>query len=89
MIKNFLINAIKFYQRNISAKRPPRCRFFPTCSEYGIQAIEIHGVIKGVLFTVCRILKCNPLFKGGYDPVPDCNKKHQKHRKNRRGGQDI
>lgn len=74
MIKKILIKLIRFYQRKISINKPPRCRFYPTCSEYGLQAIERHGVIKGLLLTGCRILRCNPLFKGGYDPVPEQKK---------------
>ncbi len=74
-MKKFFIRIIKFYQRNISINKPPRCRFYPTCSEYGLQAIEQHGLIKGLLLTGCRILRCNPLFKGGYDPVPERKKK--------------
>ncbi len=75
MMKKFFIRIIKFYQRNISINKPPRCRFYPTCSEYGLQAIEQHGLIKGLLLTGCRILRCNPLFKGGYDPVPERKRK--------------
>ncbi|MEI3542444.1 MAG: membrane protein insertion efficiency factor YidD [Acutalibacteraceae bacterium] len=74
-MKKFFIRIIKFYQRNISINKPPRCRFYPTCSEYGLQAIEQHGLIKGLLLTGCRILRCNPLFKGGYDPVPERKRK--------------
>ena len=75
MMKKFFIRIIKFYQRNISINKPPICRFYPTCSEYGLQAIEQHGLIKGLLLTGCRILRCNPLFKGGYDPVPERKRK--------------
>ena len=71
MIKNILIKGIKFYQRNISKGRPARCRYYPTCSEYGLQAIERYGAAKGFLLTIFRILRCNRLFKGGYDPVPE------------------
>ncbi len=46
------------------------CKFTPTCSQYGIEAIEKHGAIKGLLLTIWRILRCNPFSKGGYDPVP-------------------
>ncbi len=46
------------------------CRHIPTCSNYGIEAIKIHGAFKGTLLTIKRLLKCNPLFKPGYDPVP-------------------
>lgn len=65
------INLIKFYQKHISPKKPPVCRFVPTCSNYAIEAIERFGVIKGVAIFVVRIARCNPLFKGGYDPVPE------------------
>lgn len=61
---------IKFYRRFISPLFPPCCRFTPTCSMYGIQAIGIHGPVKGLLLTVWRVLRCNPFIKGGYDPVP-------------------
>lgn len=74
-MKKFFIKAIKFYQKNISINKPPRCRFYPTCSEYGLQAIERHGLIKGVLLVAGRLLRCNPLFKGGYDPVPERKEK--------------
>jgi putative membrane protein insertion efficiency factor len=48
----------------------PKCRFYPTCSQYAVEAIEIHGVLKGVILAVLRLVRCNPLFPGGYDPVP-------------------
>lgn len=70
MMKKILIFLIKFYQRNISRFTPSHCRFTPTCSEYAIEAIEVHGAFKGSLLAVYRILRCNPLCKGGYDPVP-------------------
>lgn len=71
MIKKALIGLIKFYQRNISPGKIPCCRFTPTCSAYAIEAINVHGCIKGSLLAVWRILRCNPLCKGGYDPVPE------------------
>ncbi|MBL7021972.1 membrane protein insertion efficiency factor YidD [Patescibacteria group bacterium] len=45
------------------------CRYYPTCSEYGHQSIKEHGTIKGIIYTIWRILRCNPLSKGGYDPI--------------------
>ena len=69
-MKKMLIKAIKFYQRKISPLFGPKCRFYPTCSEYAVEAIEIHGVLKGVILAVLRLVRCNPLFPGGYDPVP-------------------
>lgn len=71
MIKERVIKLIRYYQREISTRRPARCRYYPTCSEYGVQAIEEHGLIKGLLLTGCRIIRCNRLFRGGYDPVPE------------------
>ena len=61
---------IKIYQK-ISALTPPRCRFYPTCSEYTKQAIIRFGVFKGGILGIKRIVKCHPLNEGGYDPVPD------------------
>lgn len=70
MIKKIFLKAIRFYQKFISPIFPPSCRYYPTCSQYGYEAIERFGVIRGGYLTVRRILRCNPLFKGGYDPVP-------------------
>ena len=61
---------IKFYQSYISPIIGPNCRYTPTCSEYSINSLKKHGLIKGLYLSIKRILKCNPLFKGGYDPVP-------------------
>jgi putative membrane protein insertion efficiency factor len=61
---------IRGYQRGISPLLPPSCRFVPSCSDYGYQAIEKYGIIRGGAMTVWRILRCNPFNKGGYDPVP-------------------
>ena len=69
-----LLIPIYFYRACISPLKPPTCRFVPTCSEYAIEALEKHGVIKGSLLAVYRILRCNPFSKGGYDPVPEVRK---------------
>ena len=61
---------IKIYRIFISPLLGSNCRYTPTCSEYGIIALKKHGVFKGTFLTVKRIIKCNSLFKGGYDPVP-------------------
>ena len=61
---------IRAYQRGISPLLPPSCRFVPSCSEYGYQAIEKYGIIRGGTMTVWRVLRCNPFNKGGFDPVP-------------------
>lgn len=75
-MKRPLIWLIRFYQKNISVHTVPSCKYFPTCSQYGIEAIQKFGAFKGTLLTIWRILRCNPFSKGGYDPVPD--KKHRK-----------
>ncbi len=61
---------IRGYRYFISPLIGPRCRFTPTCSEYAIEAIKHHGLIKGVWLAGKRLLKCHPLTHGGYDPVP-------------------
>ncbi|MCI0716767.1 MAG: membrane protein insertion efficiency factor YidD [Chlorobi bacterium] len=65
-----LILLIKLYKLTISPILPPACRHYPTCSEYAVEALRKHGLFKGSYLAVIRVLKCNPLFKGGYDPVP-------------------
>lgn len=70
-MKQFIIKSIRFYQKKISPLFGPKCRYYPTCSQYAIQAVEIHGVLKGSVLAVLRLLRCNPLFPGGYDPVPE------------------
>ena len=69
-MKNLFIKLIKFYQKNISVHKPRRCRFFPTCSEYAIDALNEFGAFFGIFLLIFRLLRCNPFFKGGYDPVP-------------------
>ena len=77
MVRNFLKNLIKAYQKIISPDTGilriffpfGACRYYPTCSEYGKQSIEERGVIKGTVLLLYRIVRCNPLSKGGYDPI--------------------
>lgn len=71
-MKIIFINLIEWYQKNISLwleSKNIRCKFYPTCSEYTKQAIEKYGCLKGTILGVCRILRCNPFSKGGYDPL--------------------
>ena len=70
MLKSAILFLIGIYQK-ISSLTPPRCRFYPTCSEYMRQAIIKHGVLRGILLGVKRICRCHPFNEGGYDPVPD------------------
>lgn len=70
-MKYILIWIIKFYRKAISPLKPPSCRFFPTCSEYGLEAIKRFGAIKGGYLTIKRISKCHPFHPGGVDLVPE------------------
>ncbi len=70
-MKFILISLVKFYQRHISPHFPARCKYYPTCSRYAIDALEKHGAFKGFLLTVWRLLRCNPFSMGGIDFVPD------------------
>ena len=66
-MSRLFIALIRFYQKRISPLFGPKCRFYPTCSEYAILAIKKYGFIKGFFKAVYRILRCNPLSKGGID----------------------
>ncbi|WP_105201191.1 MULTISPECIES: membrane protein insertion efficiency factor YidD [unclassified Pseudoalteromonas] len=74
--KNTLITVIKVYQKWISPMLGPNCRFNPSCSSYALQAIKLHGAIKGSWLAVKRIVKCHPLHAGGDDPVPGKRNHH-------------
>ena len=66
---------IRFYQMAISPYLPPTCRYQPTCSNYALKALEVHGLFKGSYLAIKRILSCHPWGGSGYDPVPDSIKK--------------
>ena len=71
-MKNLMISFIKFYQKIISPifqYKGIHCKYYPTCSEYTKQAIQKYGIFKGGFLGIRRILRCNPLSKGGYDPL--------------------
>lgn len=68
-MKNVLIGIIRFYQKFISPVKPGKCRFYPTCSQYTLQAIEKYGAFKGSILGVKRICRCHPFHPGGYDPL--------------------
>lgn len=74
-MKKILLRLIRFYQKKISPNTPPACKYYPTCSQYGYEAIERFGALKGSALTIWRILRCNPFSKGGYDPVPQKKQK--------------
>lgn len=69
-MKRLLLGIIRFYQKYISPAFPPSCRFQPTCSHYGYEAIDKYGIRKGGWLAIKRIGRCHPFNPGGYDPVP-------------------
>ena len=78
IIAHFALLLIKIYQLCISPFFPQRCNFKPSCSEYTVEAIKVHGVIKGIYLGIRRILKCTPNREFTYDPVPPKKNKHHK-----------
>jgi hypothetical protein len=70
LLSNILISLIRLYQLSISPLLGAKCRFHPTCSEYGKGAIKRHGLLRGVLLLSKRVVKCHPFHRGGADPVP-------------------
>lgn len=69
-MRRLAIGVIRLYQRTVSRVLPPSCRFTPSCSEYGAQAIERYGLWRGGWLTLRRISRCHPFHPGGHDPVP-------------------
>ena len=70
-MKFFILILIRFYRSWISPLLPAACRYSPSCSQYALDAIDRFGVFRGGGMAIWRILRCNPFFPGGYDPVPD------------------
>ena len=77
-MKKILIKAIRWYQVHISSKTPPACRHYPTCSNYAIEALEVHGFFIGTALTLWRLLRCNPCVKSSVDLVPPKRKSKKK-----------
>ena len=69
-MKKALMSIIRFYQKRISPLFGPKCRYYPTCSQYALEALEEWGAFKGTLLTIRRLMRCNIFFPGGVDPVP-------------------
>jgi putative membrane protein insertion efficiency factor len=69
-MKKIVKAPIHFYRKFISPMRPPSCRFLPTCSQYALEAIDVHGPVKGSWLAAVRISKCHPFHRGGIDNVP-------------------
>ncbi|MGI6319158.1 MAG: membrane protein insertion efficiency factor YidD [Firmicutes bacterium] len=70
ILKEIVLKLIALYQRFISPLLAPRCRFYPSCSQYCYEAVEQYGIIKGLFLGLKRIFRCHPFNEGGYDPVP-------------------
>ena len=70
MLKKLFIFLIKFYQKYLSPMKTTKCPYCPTCSAYGLEAVEKYGAIKGGGLALWRIIRCNPFSHGGFDPVP-------------------
>ena len=77
-MRRILIALVRFYQYTLSPWKGATCRFHPSCSEYFIEAVNTHGAVRGALLGLWRILRCTPLSRGGYDPVPPKRKKGEK-----------
>ena len=69
-MKRVMIRAIKGYQKYLSPMKSTKCPYYPSCSCYGLEAVEKYGAVKGSMMAAWRIVRCNPFSKGGYDPVP-------------------
>lgn len=69
-MKKLFIYLIKFYKKYISPVKSTKCPYIPSCSDYGLEAVEKYGAVRGGLLALWRIIRCNPFSKGGYDPVP-------------------
>jgi uncharacterized protein len=70
-IRRVVVVALRAYQRWISPAFGPRCRYYPSCSEYAVQAVEQFGILRGLVLAAWRLLRCNPLSHGGFDPVEE------------------
>ena len=71
VLARILLWMLDFYQKGISPLTPPSCRFDPTCSNYAIEAVRVHGALRGTVLAVWRVLRCAPWSRGGWDPVPE------------------
>jgi putative membrane protein insertion efficiency factor len=70
-MRSAAIAAIRVYQRVLSPLLGPRCKYYPSCSEYAVQSIGRYGILRGAVLAVWRLLRCNPFSHGGYDPVTE------------------
>lgn len=89
-VGHLMIALVRFYQLFISPVLGPRCRFYPTCSSYMIEAIQLHGALRGLILGTRRFFRCHPGSEGGIDPVPgsDWDKNHQNSKTKANGDAD-
>lgn len=73
MIQRLLKIPIRFWQVCLAPVLPPCCRYYPSCSQYALEALDRHAWPKALWLIAGRLLRCNPFFRGGYDPVPGCD----------------
>lgn len=78
LLARAMIGAVRIYQRWVSPALPPTCRFYPTCSAYAVEALQVHGVLRGTWLTLWRLLRCAPWHPGGIDPVPPARDAHSR-----------
>lgn len=70
-MKKIMIAVIQLYQKYLSPLKSTKCPYYPSCSNYGLEAVHKHGAFKGFVLALWRVLRCNPFSKGGFDPVPE------------------
>jgi len=80
-MKHFLVALVLIYQKTLSRWNPARCRFYPSCSDYTIEAVQKHGVVYGLWLSLRRIFRCHPWNGGGVDPVPQARGRSEKREK--------
>ena len=84
-MKHLLIMCVRLYQKTIGRVKPPCCRFYPTCSDYTIEALSRHGIVTGLCFSLRRIGRCHPWNPGGVDFVPESGKQRTEDRRQKNG----
>ena len=76
VVARVIVAPIRFYQRFVSPALPASCRYYPTCSSYAVEALQVHGAVRGIWLAVRRLGRCHPWHEGGMDPVPPARERH-------------